>query len=178
MTWAWIETSSAETGSSHTISLGLSASARAIPRRWRCPPLKKHAGSGSYTRDACPPPAAIRRPGLSGLAREAMVDHQRFTHDAFHRHTWIKRREGVLEDNLHVLAGRRASGCGLNFPGSTTLVGVIEPDFAAGRLHQAHDGAAGGRLSAAALTDQAQRLAFFYKQVHSVHSLYQCLRLS
>ena len=35
---AWIETSSAETGSSQTISFGLSASARAIPIRCRWPP--------------------------------------------------------------------------------------------------------------------------------------------
>jgi len=34
-TCAWIETSSAETGSSHTISFGESASARATPMRWR-----------------------------------------------------------------------------------------------------------------------------------------------
>ena len=37
-TCAWIETSSAETGSSSTISDGLSASARATPIRWRWPP--------------------------------------------------------------------------------------------------------------------------------------------
>ena len=37
-TCAWIETSSAETGSSATISCGLSASARATPMRWRWPP--------------------------------------------------------------------------------------------------------------------------------------------
>ena len=35
---AWIETSSAETGSSATISFGRSASARATPMRWRWPP--------------------------------------------------------------------------------------------------------------------------------------------
>ena len=38
MIWAWIETSSAETGSSATISFGFSESARAIPIRCRCPP--------------------------------------------------------------------------------------------------------------------------------------------
>ena len=37
-TCAWIETSSAETGSSATISRGFSASARAMPMRWRWPP--------------------------------------------------------------------------------------------------------------------------------------------
>ena len=35
---AWIDTSSAETGSSSTISVGSSASARAMPMRCRCPP--------------------------------------------------------------------------------------------------------------------------------------------
>jgi len=38
MICAWIETSSAETGSSPTISSGFSASARAMPMRWRWPP--------------------------------------------------------------------------------------------------------------------------------------------
>ena len=38
MTCAWIETSSADTGSSQTISLGCEASARAMPIRWRWPP--------------------------------------------------------------------------------------------------------------------------------------------
>ena len=35
---AWMETSSAETGSSSTSSLGCRISARAMPIRWRCPP--------------------------------------------------------------------------------------------------------------------------------------------
>ncbi|MNC91774.1 hypothetical protein D3C83_80880 [compost metagenome] len=38
MIWAWIETSSAETGSSHTMKDGRIASARAMPTRWRWPP--------------------------------------------------------------------------------------------------------------------------------------------
>src|SRR5712671_957536 len=37
--WARIDTSSAETGSSSTISLGREASAAASATRWRCPPL-------------------------------------------------------------------------------------------------------------------------------------------
>jgi hypothetical protein len=37
-TCAWIETSSADTGSSQTIRSGLTASARAMPMRWRWPP--------------------------------------------------------------------------------------------------------------------------------------------
>ena len=36
---AWIETSNALTGSSQTISRGSTARARAIPMRWRWPPL-------------------------------------------------------------------------------------------------------------------------------------------
>ena len=38
MICAWIETSSADTGSSQTISDGSMASARAMPTRWRWPP--------------------------------------------------------------------------------------------------------------------------------------------
>ena len=35
MICAWMETSSADTGSSQMINFGLSASARAMPMRWR-----------------------------------------------------------------------------------------------------------------------------------------------
>ena len=38
MICAWIETSSAETGSSQTTKSGFSAIARASPMRWRWPP--------------------------------------------------------------------------------------------------------------------------------------------
>ena len=38
ITCAWIDTSSAETGSSPITTVGPDASARAIPMRWRCPP--------------------------------------------------------------------------------------------------------------------------------------------
>ena len=38
MIWAWMDTSSADTGSSQTISLGRKASARATPMRCRWPP--------------------------------------------------------------------------------------------------------------------------------------------
>jgi hypothetical protein len=39
MIWAWIDTSRAETGSSQTISAGSTIRARAMPMRWRWPPL-------------------------------------------------------------------------------------------------------------------------------------------
>ena len=35
MIWAWIDTSSADTGSSATLKRGLTANARAMPMRWR-----------------------------------------------------------------------------------------------------------------------------------------------
>ena len=37
-TWDWIETSSAEMGSSHTMNSGFTASARAMPTRCCWPP--------------------------------------------------------------------------------------------------------------------------------------------
>jgi hypothetical protein len=70
MICAWIETSSAETGSSPTISSGFSASARAMPMRWRCPPE-----SGD------PVAALLRVPDT--------VDHQGLAHDLAGRHARI-----------------------------------------------------------------------------------------
>ncbi|MCP9947394.1 hypothetical protein LUX33_02175 [Actinomadura madurae] len=45
---ARIDTSSADTASSHTMSFGRSASARAMPTRWHCPP-----DSSCRCRDPC-----------------------------------------------------------------------------------------------------------------------------
>ena len=39
MTWAWMDTSSADTASSQMMNSGFRLSARAIPTRWRWPPL-------------------------------------------------------------------------------------------------------------------------------------------
>ena len=39
MIWAWMETSRALVGSSQTMNLGWRARARAMPMRWRWPPL-------------------------------------------------------------------------------------------------------------------------------------------
>ena len=38
ITCDWIDTSSADSGSSATMNSGSTASARATPMRWRCPP--------------------------------------------------------------------------------------------------------------------------------------------
>ena len=40
MTWAWMDTSRADTASSQTMMRGLSTSARAMPMRCRWPPEK------------------------------------------------------------------------------------------------------------------------------------------
>ena len=77
-TWAWMLTSSAETGSSSTITFGRKPSARAMPMRWRWPP-ENSCGyrfpcsgsnptrfSSSPTRSA--PPSSERR-GSSSVRR-------------------------------------------------------------------------------------------------------------
>ena len=71
MTCAWIETSSAETGSSSRISCGSTASARAIPMRWRWPPENS---CGKRLRcSGCSPTrsSSSRRLGLDLVARHA-----------------------------------------------------------------------------------------------------------
>jgi hypothetical protein len=50
MIWARIDTSSAETGSSNTISRVFVASARAIAIRCRCPPLNSCGNSRATSR--------------------------------------------------------------------------------------------------------------------------------
>ena len=61
----WIETSSADTGSSQTMNSGSSASARAMPMRWRWPP-RTRAGSGGRSRGAGRRPRGSRRRACRG----------------------------------------------------------------------------------------------------------------
>ena len=81
MICAWIETSSAETGSSPTISSGFSASARAMPMRWRWPP-ENSCGKESISSGRNPTRSnrdATRSAPLLRLADA--VDDQRLAHD-------------------------------------------------------------------------------------------------
>src|SRR6266702_310314 len=82
---AWIETSRAETASSATTKRGPTARARAMPMRWRWPPL-----------NSC----GALRAGSKGMDREPLAD------DALDAHARIERAVGVLEDDLHLAAER------------------------------------------------------------------------
>ena len=106
MICAWIETSSAETGSSHTISFGSSASARAMPRRCRWPP-ENSCGYCASSRGRSP---TRSKQLCDALARVPPRRHaeiaQRLADDRAGRHARIERRVRVLEDDLHALAMR------------------------------------------------------------------------
>ena len=90
----------------------------------------------------------------SGGFGDDAVDAQRPRDDLADPHLRIERGVGILEDHLHVAAG------------PAHLVGALphqiraaEDDLAAGRSVELQDGAAGRGLAAAALADEAQRLA-------------------
>ena len=108
-TWAWIETSSAETGSSQTMNSGRSASARAMPMRWRCPPLN---WCGVAARHASARKAdqrqqlgdAVALCSRTGTPARCM----RLGDDGGHGHARIERGARVLEDQLAAPAGERA----------------------------------------------------------------------
>ena len=106
ITWAWIETSSAETGSSATISFGL-ARARGRRRSAGAARRRTRAGSGSCARGTTRRPRAARctRWRISRPAA-GMVDPQRVLEDRPDPLARIERRVRVLEDHLHVTAKR------------------------------------------------------------------------
>ena len=106
MICAWIETSSAETGSSQTRKSGLSASARARPMRCRCPPenscgYRLAASTGSPTT-----PRSSRTAQVELLPGGDLVRAQRLADDATDRMPRIERRVRILEDHLHLPAHR------------------------------------------------------------------------
>ena len=155
MIWAWIETSSAETGSSQTISRGLqdhrpgdadplALAARELVRV-AVDHLRQEAGPGHHVLDP--------RPDL-GAAEARLVGDQRLGDDVADGHARVERGERVLEDDLH-----RAPVPPQRLAAEPREI-VAEPDHAArGRLDQAQDRAAERRLAAAGLADHAERLA-------------------
>jgi hypothetical protein len=83
----WIETSSAETGSSAMISFGRRASARATPIRGEPDDLEQ-----------------LLDPALALRLRPDPVDLQRVADDRAHALPRVEGRIGVLEDHLHLAA--------------------------------------------------------------------------
>ena len=161
---AWTETSSDETASSATISEGSTASARAMPTRWRCPPLSSYGSlrlspglrptSSEQLVHACCPRATDRE----------VVDDERLADDVAHLHPRRQRRIGVLEDDLRPAPQRPClAGIEQRRPSKriSPPVGILEVE----------DGACQRRLAAAALADEAQRLADADRQVHAVNGL-------
>ena len=107
-TCARTETSSAETGSSHTIPAGSGASALAIATRCRWPPE-------SSKRIAVPEALRGRQAGVlergrgaqDALAARHALHAQRLLHELAHAHARVERLVRILEHHLH-LAPQRA----------------------------------------------------------------------
>ena len=106
MTCAWIETSSAETGSSSMISFGSRASARAIPIRWRWPP-ENSCGKRSRCSGFRPTRESSSRELLLEPRRATPASAQRRGEDLAHALARVQRRLRVLEDHLHLPADRQ-----------------------------------------------------------------------
>ena len=110
-TCAWIETSSAETGSSATSRFGRRIRARAMPMRWRWPPENS---CGKRSAAACGQPDQGQRLRHAGGARLAA---ERRVHGCSSgapticstRMRGLSEAYGVLEDQLHVAAERAQS---------------------------------------------------------------------
>jgi hypothetical protein len=82
------------------------------------------------------------------------VHAQRLADDLAHGHARIQRRVRILEDDLQLaahLAHARRVNCVMSWP-----LKMILPS---GRLEQLDHGAAEGRLAAAGLADEPERLA-------------------
>ena len=81
-----------------------------------------------------------------------------------HRLTGIQRRERILEDQLHIAALLPHL-----FLAQSGDIGAVENDLAAGGLHQAQNGTAGGGLTAAGLADNTEGLALLDGKGDIIH---------
>ena len=98
-TCAWTETSRAETGSSATMKSGSTASARAMPMRWRWPP-ENSCGKRRVVRVEPDPIEQLADP-LAAAARGEAVGVQRLAEDLGHAHARVEAGIRILEDDLH-----------------------------------------------------------------------------
>ena len=164
MTCACTETSRAETGSSATMSLGSTDSARAMPMRWRWPPENS---CGYFVRAAAGRPTAASSSrsrffvaGAVGVqaVRPHPLDEQRLD-----RLARVQAAHRVLEDHLDVLA---APAQLLTLEGGD--VGAVDDDAALGRGLEVEDRLAERRLAAAGLADEPVGLAPADLQVDAV----------
>ena len=163
---AWIETSSAETGSSQTTSDGFSASARARPTRWRCPPENscgyRFAASGGQPDDL----EDLPHPRRDLPAPRDAVHAERLADRAPDGVARVERRERILEDHLHPppqLAQLRL--------GQVRDVGSLEEDAAARWLVEPEHRPPDGRLAAPGLADEPDGLAAADRQGDAVDGL-------
>jgi hypothetical protein len=92
------------------------------------------------------------------------VELQRAAHDLAYALARVERGVGVLEDHLH-LATQRAEIAAAH----ARDLAAVEPDRAGGRLQELEDRARQGGLSAAGLSDQAQRFAGRHREGDPVH---------
>ena len=103
---AWIETSSAETGSSSTSTRGR-ARARGRRRRADAAHRRTRAGTGSRDHGSARPGRAAPRLGLAIAGH--LVDDERLRDRGADRHPRVERRVRILEDDLHLPPHARRS---------------------------------------------------------------------
>ena len=155
MICAWTETSRAETGSSQTIRLGLSARARAMPIRCRWPPENScgYQRIWSARSPTLAKSCATASRASSPLARSKLSNGSATIAPAVSR--GLERRIGVLKDNLE------ASPVFAHSPAAEIVDPLAAQQYRARcGLDQLQDGFAGGRFAATTLPDQAECLAF------------------
>ena len=172
MICACTETSSALTGSSHTINFGSTASARAMPMRWRCPPLNSCGYRCAYAGVQPDRLQQFHNPFLPrGCAFGQFMNVQRLADDLLHRHARIQRAVGVLKNHLE-LPPPRAQFRAAQFRD----VLALEQNASRRRFDQPHDGAAERRLAATAFAHQPERFARRDAEAHIIHRLHEFLR--
>ena len=154
------------------MNFGLTDSARAMPTRWRWPPGELVGIAIGHVAVQSDQRQQLGDAIVNLVLRQDLVDAHRLTDDVADRHARIERREGILEDHLHLLAHRE------HFVAARLReVGALEQDLAVGRIVEAKHDAAERRFPAAGFADEAERLAGRDIERHLVDGPHQLLRL-
>ena len=136
---------------------GSTASALAMPTRWRCPPENSCGGDTDRIHELLDPlPLCFSVP--QSVYLDAVGDELLGGHPGVEGSPW------VLEHGLHSLAVFLEP-----FPVVLQDVGAGQVNRPGGGLEQSQDQSSGRRLSAAAFSHQTQRLSLHDGQVDAVH---------
>ena len=146
------------------ISFGFSASARAMPMRWRWPPENSCGYRPAWLGDSPTSVSSSATRSRAACSARDAVHRQHFHEHRPHAEARVEARVRILKDDLHLPP--QPSHLAIRQRGQFL---PFELDAAFGGFDQPEHAASGGRLAAPAFADQTQHFTGLHRKRHAVY---------